>query len=130
MEREQTGLSTAEMARAGARAEPGPGEHLEQGRQPAGDGSPGRAPLFREADAGEYRRRWDTVQAGFVDDPRRTVEQADTLVAEVMQRLAQGFAEERSKLEGQWARGDNVNTEDLRQALRRYRSFFDRLLTV
>jgi len=65
-----------------------------------------------------------------VDEPRRSVEQADALVAEVIKRLANSFAEERSKLEGQWGRGGDVSTEDLRVALRRYRSFFDRLLNV
>jgi hypothetical protein len=77
-----------------------------------------------------FRSRWDSIQTGFVDEPRRSVEQADSLVAEVMQRLAETFAEERSKLEGQWSRGDNVSTEDLRLALQRYRSFFDRLLSM
>src|ERR1035437_7113527 len=65
-----------------------------------------------------------------VDEPRRTVEEADKLVAAVMQRLAEGFANERSGLEKQWDRGDNVSTEDLRLALQRYRSFFDRLLNL
>jgi hypothetical protein len=65
-----------------------------------------------------------------VDEPRRTVEAADKLVASVMQRLAEGFANERSSLEKQWDRGDNVSTEDLRVALQRYRSFFDRLLKL
>jgi hypothetical protein len=64
------------------------------------------------------------------DEPRRTVEDADKLVAAVMQRLAEGFANERSGLEKQWDSGDNVSTEDLRVALQRYRSFFDRLLRL
>ena len=76
------------------------------------------------------RSRWDSIQTGFVDEPRRAVEQADTLVAEVMQHLAQLFADERNKLESQWSRGDDVSTEDLRVALQRYRSFFDRLLSI
>jgi hypothetical protein len=65
-----------------------------------------------------------------VDEPRKAVEEADKLVASVMKRLAEGFANERSKLEKQWDRGDNVSTEDLRVALQRYRSFFDRLLSA
>ena len=69
-------------------------------------------------------------QAGFVDSPRHSVQQADELVAAVMQRLADGFAEERSLLERQWDRGDNVSTEDLRVALQRYRAFFGRLLNA
>src|SRR5437868_5540195 len=88
------------------------------------------ATLFPENEAKDFRTRWTDIQTGFVDEPRRSVEQADALVAEVIKRLANGFAEERSKLEGQWGRGDDVSTEDLRVALRRYRSFFDRLLNV
>jgi len=76
------------------------------------------------------RGRWSNVQASFVDEPRRAVEEADKLVATVMQRLAEGFAGERSKLEKQWDGGENVSTEDLRVALQRYRSFFDRLLNA
>jgi hypothetical protein len=88
------------------------------------------APLFAPGDADGYRSRWTEVQTGFVDDPRHTVEQADGLVAEVMKRLAEVFADERAKLEEQWSRGEEADTESLRVALRRYRSFFDRLLSV
>jgi hypothetical protein len=88
------------------------------------------APLFSESEMGEFRSRWSNIQTGFVDEPRRTVEDADKLVASVMQRLAEGFANERSGLEKQWDQGDNISTEDLRVALQRYRSFFDRLLKL
>jgi hypothetical protein len=87
-------------------------------------------PLFPSGEAEGFRSRWGDVQTGFVDEPRSAVEQADGLVAEMMKRLAQVFADERSKLEEQWSRGDDISTEDLRQALRRYRSFMDRLLSV
>ena len=86
--------------------------------------------LFPDKETNDFRKRWTDIQTGFVDEPRRAVEQADALVAEVIKRLAESFAAERSKLEGQWGRGDDVSTEDLRVALRRYRSFFDRLLSV
>jgi hypothetical protein len=86
-------------------------------------------PLFSEPEMGDFRSQWN-LQNGFVDEPRRMVEDADKLVASVMQRLAEGFANERSGLERQWDRGDNVFTEDLRIALRRYRSFFERLLKL
>ena len=88
------------------------------------------ASLFSAHELDDLRNRWNTVQTGFVDQPRRAVEQADELVASAMQRLAEVFAEERSKLEKQWDRGDNVSTEDLRVALQHYRSFFQRLLSV
>ena len=90
----------------------------------------GTAPLFPNHELEELRGRWNTVQTDFVDEPRRAVEQADGLVAAAMKRLAEVFAEERLKLEQQWDRGDNVSTEDLRIALQRYRSFFQRLLAV
>ncbi len=88
------------------------------------------ATLFSESDVGDLRSRWSDVQAGFVDEPRRSVEQADQLVATVMQRIAEGFANERASLERQWDSGDNVSTEDLRVALQRYRAFFGRLLNA
>jgi hypothetical protein len=78
----------------------------------------------------DFRGRWDRVQTAFVDDPRNAVKQADELVASAMKRLAETFAEQRSGLERQWDRGDDVSTEELRQALRKYRAFFQRLLTV
>jgi len=85
--------------------------------------------LFPEDELHNFRARWDSIQTSFVDEPRKAVEQADSLVANVVKRIAEQFSSERSQLEGQWDRGDNVSTEDLRQALRRYRSFFDRLLS-
>jgi hypothetical protein len=89
-----------------------------------------RGPLFSGSEANELRGKWDAIQVGFVDEPRRAVEQADSLVAGTMKRLAEIFADERKKLENQWDKGENVSTEDLRLALRRYRSFFSRLLSV
>ena len=75
-----------------------------------------------------WRAEWTRIQGGFVDDPRASVREADTLVATVMQGLAGTFADRKQQLEGQWQAGDEVATEDLRLALRQYRSFFDRLL--
>jgi len=85
--------------------------------------------LFPNDELHNYRTRWDQVQTSFVDEPRRAVEQADGLVANVIQRIAEQFSNERTKLEEHWSKGENVNTEELRQALRQYRSFFDRLLS-
>jgi hypothetical protein len=97
-----------------------------RGEIPQADASP----LLPANEATSFRARWSEVQTGFVDEPRHAVEQADGLVAEMMQRLAQVFAGERGKLEQQWSKGNDVSTEDLRVALRRYRSFFGRLLSV
>ncbi|MFL6444385.1 MAG: hypothetical protein ACJ713_11260 [Candidatus Sulfotelmatobacter sp.] len=97
------------------------------GRAEQADGS---TQLFPSNELQDLRTRWKDIQTGFVDEPRKAVEQADGLVASAMKRLAEVFAQERSGLEQQWDRGDNVSTEDLRVALQRYRSFFDRLLSV
>lgn len=137
------GLTTADLAAArGAPAEgaaiqrpAGPGDYVEE---PKEKGSPGRitgakaesTPLFSSEEAQRFRSDWDSIQIEFVDEPRKSVEKADGLVAQVIKRLAEVFAEERSKLEGQWDRGDDVSTEDLRLALQRYRSFFGRLLSL
>ena len=90
----------------------------------------GNGPLFSGDELQGLRTRWKEIQTAFVDEPRKAVEQADGLVASAMKRLAEVFAQERSGLEQQWDRGDRVSTEDLRIALRRYRTFFDRLLSV
>lgn len=87
-------------------------------------------PLFPEDELHNFRARWDQVQTSFVDEPRQAVEQADSLVANVVKHIAEQFACERDKLEAQWTSGQNINTEDLRQAFKRYRAFFDRLLAI
>jgi hypothetical protein len=152
-ESSQTQLSTADMAKAAeSRTERPAAEHSKVERftteRPATErpesqhttdsgpverrpqDRPEHAPLFVGNQAEDFRGRWSDIQASFVDEPRRAVEQADGLVAEVMQRLAQVFADERKKLEQQWDKGGETDTEELRQALRRYRSFFDRLLSM
>lgn len=112
-------LSTADFV-AGAGQQPA--------REPAREEGPG--PLLPQELVQELRSRWDHVQTGFVDEPRMAVQQADELVATAMKHIAEGFATERSNLEHQWDRGNEVNTEDLRQALRKYRAFFQRLLSL
>ena len=92
--------------------------------------SDGHAPLFPANELSDLRSRWDKAQGLFVDEPRNAVEEADALVATAVKRIAELFADERANLEKQWDRGSEVSTEDLRQALRRYRGFFDRLLSL
>ena len=77
-----------------------------------------------------FQQRWKEIQTRFVDEPRGAVEDADGLVASLMQQLAEGFAKERERLEAQWGRGEDISTEDLRVALQRYRTFFQRLLST
>ena len=105
-------------------------DDVEHATDRAADDMERPAQLFVQGDADGYRTRWSAIQTGFVDEPRRAVEEADSLVAEVVKRLAEVFADERHRLEGVWEKNDAVSTEDLRQAMRRYRSFFERLLTV
>jgi hypothetical protein len=85
-------------------------------------------PLLSPEDSEHLRTRWKEIQGWFVDDPRAAVQQADTLVSNVIDKITEMFANERGLLEGQWKQGDDVSTEDLRQALQHYRSFFNRLV--
>ena len=141
-------LSTADLAQRGADEREtaaaadtatGPDDRSAEATEPSSAGKGDRpvvadeeerAPLFSPQDAEALRERWNDIQTGFVDEPRATVERADELVAELMKRLAESFAQERGDLEQQWDRGEQISTEDLRVTLRRYRSFFDRLLSV
>jgi hypothetical protein len=86
--------------------------------------------LFADDDLAELRSRWAAVQGSFVDDPKDCVQKADVLVSDLVDQLTTGFAHARSRLEEQWARGEDASTEDLRMALMHYREFFERLLTV
>jgi hypothetical protein len=89
-----------------------------------------RVALFVANESNELRARWDSIQVGFVDEPRKAVQEADALVSATIKRLAEIFADERQKLEQQWDRSENISTEDFRVALQRYRSFFARLLAI
>jgi hypothetical protein len=128
-------LTTAQVAAVQEAAAHEERKGGDSSRTPVGPGSgeadvDREAPLFDDAAIAKHRERWQAIQADFVDDPRQAVKQADELVAELIQQLAKSFADERSKLEGHWDRGDDVSTEDMRVALQRYRSFFGRLLSI
>jgi hypothetical protein len=99
-------------------------------RSDAAAGHTDSAQLLAPGDREAMTSRWRDIQAAFVDHPRQAMKDADTLVAGLMQQLAQTFAHERAQLEAQWSRGDEVSTEDLRVSLQRYRAFFERLLSV
>lgn len=106
-------------------------EHRQERVETGADSATEETPrLLPQEDAESFRDRWETIQAEFVDEPRRSVQSADRLVADVMQKLASSFSEARAELESQWDRGDDVSTEDLRITLRRYRAFFERLLAA
>jgi len=138
--------TTEQIAAAGAAAK----DRTSQGQHPPGDaqarqpapatqagtgsdlGADEQPPpqLLAEDELQTILVRWKDIQAEFVDEPRSAVQNADALVADLMQRLARMFASEREQLESQWASGNDVSTEDLRCGLRRYRSFFERLLAA
>ncbi len=86
--------------------------------------------LVDDEERSSFRQRWADAQGRFVDDPRAAVRDADALVAEVMQSLARNFAGRKAELEQQWSQEDEPDTEQLRQALQRYRLFFSRLLAT
>jgi hypothetical protein len=137
-ETRESNISTADFVAVG-----GNRERIEERNNVRAENSAGAAraaepssderstPLFDSGEGERFRTHWTEIQTAFVDEPREAVKQADGLVAEVIQRLARSFADERAKMEHEWSRSDDgVSTEDLRIALRRYRSFFDRLLSV
>jgi len=109
--------------------QPVPAQQAASGNDPGTSDQP-RAQLLEDNELKNILVQWKDIQAEFVDEPRKAVHDADTLVAELMQRLAQMFASEREQLESRWAGGEDVSTEDLRRGLRRYRSFFERLLAA
>lgn len=88
------------------------------------------APLFEDNEAEKFRTHWLEIQSRFVDDPTVAVKEADDLVADVIKNITRTFSDKRLGLENQWKRGDKVSTEDLRVAMKSYRSFFNRLLTL
>lgn len=118
-------LSTADLASASAK--PAAEDSRADAAPDRSGGDVEAPPLIDEDKVTGFRDRWQNVQTGFVDDPKQAVHQADELVAAVISALATTFAEHKSELEGQWRQGEPA-TEELRIALRRYRSFFDQLL--
>jgi hypothetical protein len=136
----QTGQSTENggIDRASAILRPLPDSqmgHLDSARHAllgsdSGTGGQQYAQLLEDNELQSILGQWKDIQAAFVDEPRKSIQDADALVAELMQRLAETFANEREQLESQWAGGADVSTEDLRRGLRRYRSFFERLLAA
>lgn len=122
-DREGETISTAQIAAQGR-------DRDQSDDDPEAGAEDGRQPLFAGEDSERFREQWQEIQGHFVDDPRRAVEEGDALVATLMQRLAETFADERSTLEKQWDSDGDASTEDLRIALQRYRSFFDRLLSA
>ena len=118
---DESGVSKSVPSRAPA------GETITR-EAPIGTNAGSSAALLNHEESEHFRTRWHEIQGNFVDEPRSAVEQADALVSEVVGKITQMFANEHSSLESQWKQGNDVSTEDLRKALQRYRSFFNRLV--
>lgn len=132
---DETHFGTADLARASepARMQESRDSAPHDQQPPRTDSSAPSEPLaalFQGPRADEFRHRWDAIQIGFVDDPRAAVRNADELVAQVLRTLAESFAEQRSGIEQGLDGSDQANTEAMRVALQRYRSFFQRLLSL
>ena len=119
---EHAKLTTAQLAKRS--------ESIQGDRPDRADGSETRTAMFPAIEMEDFRSRWNDIQVDFVDSPRQSVEKADELVAAIIRRLAEVFSAEQEKLENNWGTGGDISTEGLRQALQRYRSFFDRLLSL
>jgi hypothetical protein len=119
----------ASESRGAVRPEPEGREEETADRAPSYRGE-ARVALFQAGEREDAEERWREIQARFVDEPRASVEAANALVAELVDRLVSSFTAERSRLEAQWDRGEDVTTEELRLVLQRYRSFFGRLLEL
>ncbi len=127
MQVEQTEIQDREIRNGEAQRDASPERAR---RTSANEGMDAHAPLFPTGETDDFRNRWREIQGTFVDEPREAVQKANDLVDAVTKRLTDVFSQERANLEREWGSGKDVSTEDLRQALRRYRSFFDRLLSV
>jgi len=90
----------------------------------------GGSPLLPHEQVEEWQAAWISIQAGFVDEPRSSVERADQLVERVTQHLTRTLADQRSKLVAKWSQEEDASTEDLRNTLRSYHQFFDALLKL
>jgi hypothetical protein len=121
------GETTEEEHDTGNRLE---GQHVEPDEPEDETVAVSEASFLLDEDRSRYQEQWDSIQIKFVDEPKQSVQEADVLVADVIQQVATRFAESLNSLEQQWGSGGEVSTEDLRQTLQHYRSFFQRLLAT
>lgn len=78
----------------------------------------------------ELRPRWNNIQTSFVDEPRQAVYDADKLVTSAITQITEALHDECRAMQKQWADGADVSTEDLRLSLQKYRTFFNRLMSM
>jgi hypothetical protein len=127
----QREMDVADTARERVEEEPRTEERVDERRSPTGTvREDPLVPLFEDESAQKFRSRWLAIQSRFVDDPRESVKQADDLVADIIKNVTMSFADRRISLEKHWNSGEDISTEDMRIALKRYRSFFERLLAL
>jgi len=88
------------------------------------------ASLIPKRQMEDLRSRWTSIQANFVDDPRKAVEEANALVSSALKQIEESFRDQHGQIQKQWTKGADASTEDLRIALQQYRMCFDRLLSL
>ena len=89
---------------------------------------PEAGPVFAPESAQSFRVRWSSIQAGFIDDPRNAVQDADRFVADVVQSFTAGVEARRRALTSAWEQDGHSGTEELRLTMRQYRALVDRIL--
>ncbi|MEU2773197.1 hypothetical protein ABZ646_09725 [Streptomyces sp. NPDC007162] len=127
------GSGTAPGSEPGVGGESVAGRQSVVGRESAVGGSGGQ--LMPNEECGQLEQRLRHAVAGFVDEPRAAVEEADRAVEELTARFTDAIDRRRRTLRGSWqsAGGDQpgtADTEQLRLALRDYRELADRLLHI
>jgi hypothetical protein len=99
-------------------AAPSPLERLE----PVGPDTP------VDPGTGDYQERWSAIQTGFIDDPRRSVESASSLLVEMWESIERSIGEERQGIDSRWQESER-STDELRLAMQSYRDLYNRLVT-
>jgi hypothetical protein len=124
----RTAAESPDTARRAEESQDSAYRAADAGAADQGDADGQRATLIAPERADGYNSRWNQLKSDFVDEPRRAVRGANELVGEVLDELEELFRRQRTDLE-QGLENEQTTTEDLRLALGRYRSFFDRLLS-
>ncbi len=83
-------------------------------------------PLIDRGSMADFERRWQAVQADFVDDPRRSVGEAGNVMAELMEHIAKSLRQRAADL-GAGHAGE-MDTEAMRMELQRYRQLMSRVV--
>lgn len=106
------------------------GPHVDRSGRSEERSTPGSDRLLHDDERGDLRERWDALQGRFVDDPSEATRLADDLLRDTRDRVQKRWQERHRELTDRWKDRDDLDTEDLRTTLRRYRDDFERLLST